>query len=343
MVKIYGPYPHRDGWRCYLRTELQARAWCKTGRTAQEALDLSQDAVAEFRASQGQTIGDLVTAYLDHMRARELAELTIVSADGKLRKLLGPLLDQTIVGLTASRAEERYIQVAATCAAATHQAALRRARTAWRWAVRRGLAKLNPWLGVEPVGRANRGKPQLSDDETKKLIAVCLADALVHDGALAILVLIFTGIRSSEILKRVVRDIDGNGSKLLIRKTKNEGGKRAPAIPDVIQPAIRVRIQGRSGDAPLLHNEDGQGFPRGEWLNRHLAAYCKRAGVPRVVPHALRGGWATFAYDSGQLSHAVAAHLGHASPSMTEAHYVKPESVEGAKQARRLNHLKSIS
>lgn len=61
--------------------------------------------------------------------------------------------------------------------------------------------------------------------------------------------------------------------------------------------------------------------------------------MPIVCPHALRGGWATIAYGSGALSHAVAAALGHASPKITEAHYAKPEAVQDAKQARKLRVL----
>ena len=154
-----------------------------------------------------------------------------------------------------------------------------------------------------------------------------------------ILVVIFCGVRSSEILQRVVRDVDAGGTRLLIPQAKTDAGKRAPELPAVIQPAVRARTRGRAGTEPLLRNALGV-FPRSVWLLQNLKRYCQLAGVPVVCPHALRGGWASIAYSAGALSHTVAAALGHASPAVTEAHYARPEAVAGAKQAQRLKLLK---
>lgn len=62
-----------------------------------------------------------------------------------------------------------------------------------------------------------------------------------------------------------------------------------------------------------------------------------------MCPHALRGGWADIAYSAGELSHRVAAALGHSSPTITERHYAAPAVVADAKQARRLAGLKGGS
>lgn len=334
-VKIYGPYGHRGGWRCYIQTELKARAWCRTGTTPQAARELAEDAVAEFRATEAQTIRELLDGYLGYLEAQGSTTETVIAARDKLLMLLGPLLSQSVSALTPRRAESRYLELAPTCAATTHRKALNRARGAWKWAVRRGLAKSNPWVEVDAIGRPNKGRPQLTDDETKRLIATCLDDAMTSDAALAILVCIFTGVRKSEVTKRVVRDVDGGGTRLIITRAKTPRGNRAPKLPQVIQAAILARCEGRAVEAPLLQNGAGN-HPQTGWLNRALRDYCERAGVPSIVPHALRGGFATFAYDSDVAADAVAAHLGHASSSMTEQHYAEPDAVAGAKQDRRL-------
>lgn len=59
-----------------------------------------------------------------------------------------------------------------------------------------------------------------------------------------------------------------------------------------------------------------------------------------MCPHALRGGWADIAYSAGELSHRVAAALGHASSRTTERHYVGAAVLEDARQAQRLSVLK---
>lgn len=62
-----------------------------------------------------------------------------------------------------------------------------------------------------------------------------------------------------------------------------------------------------------------------------------------LCPHALRGGWADIAYGAGELSHRIAAALGHSSPTITERHYAAPAVVADAKQARILERLKGGS
>ena len=46
---------------------------------------------------------------------------------------------------------------------------------------------------------------------------------------------------------------------------------------------------------------------------------------------------------AGELSHRIAAALGHSSPTITERHYAAPAVVADAKQARRLERLKGGS
>jgi integrase len=65
---------------------------------------------------------------------------------------------------------------------------------------------------------------------------------------------------------------------------------------------------------------------------------CKLAGIPRVTPHGLRGTHSSIAVEAGQTPVAVAAALGHTSPAITKAHYVRPESMSRA-HIRRVNEV----
>jgi hypothetical protein len=53
----------------------------------------------------------------------------------------------------------------------------------------------------------------------------------------------------------------------------------------------------------------------------------------------MRGLHSTLAVDAGITAHAVAAALGHHSPSVTFQSYARPEAVQGAQQRRALNVL----
>ena len=316
--------------------------WAPMGKDEQEARELAELTVAGYQQERGILVSDLRDGYLQHLRDNDRLPSSVRGVSNKLLQILGPLLDMEAGAVTVQRAKARYLQLVPTCAAATHQAALCRAKECWRWAVKHGLVRSNPWAEVERVGRAKRGKPKLTIDETNRLVEECLQDADTSDKALAILVLIFCGVRVSEVCRRQVRDVDAGGTRLNIPAAKTRAGERAPAIPDVIQAAVQLRCKGRPGNAPLLRNTLG-GHPHGDWVRLGLKDYCSRAGVPFATPHALRGGWADIAYSAGELSHRVAAALGHSSARVTERHYVAPAVVADAKQARRIGRLKGSS
>ena len=95
----------------------------------------------------------------------------------------------------------------------------------------------------------------------------------------------------------------------------------------------------RAPDAPLF-GLGRTGKPRHRQVFwRTVGDICQAAGVLSVCPHSLRGLWATLGVQSGAVSHAVAASLGHGSFSMMERHYAQPEAVSGAKTARMVEML----
>lgn len=345
-VKIYGPYRHGDGYRCYLRAkESGARSGCETCATPQAAIAAAQRAIGSFIATVDLTVGELVERYLEHLRVNDRKPPTLRSARDKLRLILGPLWDLPPTKVAARQAKARYQDLAASgCAVASHHVALERARSAWAFAVDEGLARENPWTPVRPIGRPKRGKPQLTLDEAAKLRATCLPYVMDDDGALAVLMAQEMPLRSSEITMRTVREVDGNGTLLRVGdisdQGKSEKSKRPLRIPAELQPAIRARIAGRQPMDLLLqalNRRQPQSYDK--WLRAEVRRYCELAGVPVVVPHALRGQWASIAYEAGVLPDLVAAALGHASPKTTEHSYALPASVESGKQTRQRKWL----
>lgn len=65
-----------------------------------------------------------------------------------------------------------------------------------------------------------------------------------------------------------------------------------------------------------------------------LHRFCRRAQVPVVCPHSLRGLHATLALEAGATSEMVAQALGHGSFQVTARHYATAESVASARAAR---------
>ena len=69
-------------------------------------------------------------------------------------------------------------------------------------------------------------------------------------------------------------------------------------------------------------------------LWKWLVLFCKRAGLPRVCPHSLRGLHSSLAVKAGATSTYVARALGHGSDAVTRKHYLAPGALDSARSAR---------
>ena len=101
------------------------------------------------------------------------------------------------------------------------------------------------------------------------------------------------GMRASEIVSRVVRDLDDEGRLLWIPETKTEAGRRTLPVPEFLQPYLRRSPKGK-GPADSLFGRHWRDWPR-EWVQR----ICKAAKVPEVTAHGMRGLHGTLAVERG--------------------------------------------
>lgn len=81
------------------------------------------------------------------------------------------------------------------------------------------------------------------------------------------------------------------------------------------------------------------GRRRRQWLHEETGRLCKKAGVPVICPHSLRGMMATIAVAAGELPEVVAQALGHTSSKMTLQHYIQTGVAQSAQLERGLAAL----
>ena len=212
----------------------------------------------------------------------------------------------------------------------SHRNILAEAKSFLRWcsAKKKWLAR-NPLEEVDGVGKRRHGKAQLRVDEARRWVAkaVALADA-GEGGAIAAMLALVMGMRSSEIVTRVVRNLDDDGKLLWIPDSKTEAGRRTLQVPVFLQPYLKGLAEGKAPDAKLF------GHHWRDWVRKWVNRICNTAGVPKVTAHGMRGLHSTLAVENGVSAHVVAASLGHESTTTTIQSYVKPEAVTGARQRR---------
>lgn len=215
-----------------------------------------------------------------------------------------------------------------------HRNALSEAKTFLKWCVKRKWIATNPLEDVEGMGRRRHGKEQLRIDEARKWLAKAIELAEQdHEGAIAALMTLLMGMRCSEVVSRVVRDLDDDGRLLWIPDAKTEKGKRTLQIPEVLRPYFAALAEGKRPDALLFGHRD-RDWPR-SWVKR----ICREAGVPEVTAHGQRGLHSTLAVEAGVTARAVADALGHESFTTTAQSYAKPEAIDRARQERTLKVL----
>jgi integrase len=288
------------------------------------------------------TVTEAIDNYCEHTRAAGARERSVITTGHQLRRFFGPVLNATLDVVTPRKAADLYEALRTvpgpkgkTLAVRTQRTCLAQAKTLFGWCVEKRLVKVNPIAGLKPIGLANRGKPQLRIDEAKKLVALCLPLAEQgEDGALAVLLALLLGMRAGEIISRTGRDLDDGGRVLWIDdtaagwQTKSRAGKRRIEVPEVLQPLLRRRTDGKLASVPLFPSPSKTGLHRVSWVSNNVRRLCKAADVPGVCAHALRGQHATIAIRAGITPHVVSGALGHESPEITLGAYAMPGSAQ---------------
>jgi len=114
-----------------------------------------------------------------------------------------------------------------------HRNALAEAKTFLRWCVKKGWLSANPAEHVEGTGRRNHGKEQLRIDEARRWTATAVKYAeRDEEGAIAAMMTLLLGMRCSEVISRVARDVDDEGRLLWIPDSKTAKGRRTLVVPN---------------------------------------------------------------------------------------------------------------
>ena len=205
------------------------------------------------------------------------------------------------------------------------------------------MVRSSPAEKVKPIGRRRRGKPQLRRGEARAVFAT--ASELASDGdegALAVLAILCLGLRSNELLMRIVRDVDVDldGVLLWIDEGKTASAVRHMEIPDPLAEMLAEKVAGREPNEWLFPAETETGHRRRNWLQGAVRRICELARVPKITPHGLRGTWASLTSEAGVAAHIVSRELGHASLQITRRHYTRQGATDRARTKRMLKVVK---
>jgi integrase len=332
--RVYGPYKARNGYRMVV-VEGNARKSIVVP-SIQAAEKLRGDLERALMERGDRPVSDALPEYQDYL-LRVRGAVTARHITRAIERFLG---EKTSLGsISPARAAAMYEAETRRIvdgkgrpvAAASHRTVLSQCKRFYAWAVEQGYTPQNPFAAVKPVGRPKVGKAQLRIDEARRFVSLAIEKAQKGDrAATCALMALMLGMRASEVLCRIVRDLDDGGRVLWITRGKTDNARRRLEVPEVLRPLL-VRLADGKAPEELLFGPspiDNAKPLTDAWLWGHVQKLCDEAGVPRVSTHSLRGLHSTLALEAGATSSAVAAALGHGSFQITAKHYAAPGTVE---------------
>lgn len=217
-----------------------------------------------------------------------------------------------------------------------HRAALSNAKTMLNWCIERGWMQLNPLAEVKGVGRKKAGKRKPTGDELQRLYAYCWPRVEAGDeAALGVMLALSMALRSGDLYRRRVRDVDMNGTQLVIESGKTSKSNEPRMIPITLQSYVKRLAEHRPPDEPLFKSEASKDGHHGtSWLYQAMERFCESADVPFFCPHALKGASGTVLAKRGAAANLIMDHLSHEETATTFRHYVDRGIVDGAEAAQ---------
>lgn len=331
-ARVLGPYPNGTKWRLIVKEATGRKSLVFETREQAESVRATMQTAIEDRASK--TIAEIIVEYLDYKRRQGCKERTLDLIQARLTHFLPE--HQSACSITPQKAEALYAAKTEKCAVATHQKNLREAKAFYRYSIKQKHVSSNPFANVQSLGKAKAGKPQLRTDEARTLSSLLLTHATEGNrDALALMVQVLLGLRSSEVLNLRKRDLDCGGKVVVVEGTKTANAKRSLELDaPVVRELLVRRCEALAPNALIFAPVGATKAFSTTVLWKSLKRFCKLAGIPSVCPHSLRGLHSTLAVKAGATSTYVAKALGHGSDAITRRHYIAPFALDSVRSAR---------
>ena len=221
-----------------------------------------------------QTVGEAIDAYELYMRDdKGNKPVSVTETTRRLVRRFVPQHDLLLTSFDEKRAAACYEAMTRwkkkdgqPISVDYHRNTLAEARSFLKWCVvKKKWLDRNPFEGVEGVGRRRHGKPQLRIDEARRWL-----DAAVHfagqdeAGAVAAMLTLLLGLRASEVVSRIVRDIDDGGRLLWTPAGKTAAARRTLEVPGLVRPFLGELVEGKQ-PLDLVFGYHDRGWVR-EWV-----------------------------------------------------------------------------
>lgn len=347
----------RDGGRQRFLSETLYGSLADAKR--RETVLKGEKAAGKLSERSRETVGALLADLLRSKRG-QVRDLTLEEYSGALQralKLAPDFFGRALVDVKPGHVRQLYATLGRRRSTQIFATVLRQA---FRRAVIDQMIPSDPTAYLRPPGpESKRPARALSSEELGKLVESLDA---TRPAQLALLIMLTTAMRPSEVLALRVDDLDPATGRLQVARRlrrhcrkdditapKSAAGRRTVAVPGWLVSALaqsrtralEVALASRTprATAPLLPAPGGAPLQRAV-LADTLRRIAERAGISgRVTPYTLRHSAATMLVRSGMDLRSVAAAIGHENPHQTLLFYAHASPTAAEDAAERIGRV----
>ena len=310
------------------------------------------------------TYGDLVDEFMKEKR-KELAmggqetvnklrnlDVTAASLRGIVSNtiLLGDFTPRVAARVFKTACQRKRGALDTELADATKVIYFSRLRALFEYGVEQQWVRSNPFAGLPmPKVKVRKGKKQLRLDQSRLFKKVALEEIRTPDSrarakgipvcvtTLLLALAASSGCRIGELLDCEVQDLDNGGTLLWIDRGKTKNARRYIDVVDYLQPFVGLLAKGRAAQAPLfpshVKTKHGEAAPTKTSVLKKLKLLLRRANLPEVCTHSLRGTFMSITAPRLGLSREYAAAVGHGDSGQTaQSSYMSAEARQELRQ-----------
>lgn len=282
---------------------------------------LTGNAVQRVTGHSSKTLGWLIDRYMESARWAELSVATRKQRSLIFKEVLEKS-NPPFADITKSTIENSMDKRRATPAQANnfHKAM----NNMFAWAVKDNHVKVNPCIGVERLSYKTKGFTPW--DETD-IVKFCLKYPVGTVERLALELLLYSGLRRSDVVDAGKQHLKGNTFSM---RTKKTGAQITVEFPQSLIDTIEAT---KTGELAFITNAYGKPFTKesfGNWFGKKSRA----AGVSKNA-HGVRKLSATTAANGGATTHELMAQYGWTNTKQAETYTKGADRVRlGIKSSR---------
>jgi site-specific recombinase XerD len=283
---------------------------------------IDQSTKIDQRLSTAPAIAGTLDSFCASLAARKCSQATITTYAAGMAQLLDFLGSDATIADIGSSSIARYQVSRRDRRAATIAKELSSIRAYCRWTVRAGLRLDDPTLDLAWPRRDDALPRALSLRELRSLVKLLDAPLPVLDVKARrirsrdhriILLMLYCGLRRSEVARISWRDVDLDAQELTVRQGKGRKDRRLSIHPRLARNLAITPLEQQRG--AVCGHPDGRALEIGSIPNT-FTRYLRSSGLD-ITAHQLRHTYATELLRSGADIRTIQELLGHASLATT--------------------------